>query len=100
MEQQKKRHTMREPNSKLFSVVDCLQMILSFAKPLEIWQRRLISSAWRKAVPAALSNVKSASIPNRDDDHFMHEPQDWKETSKIVDLCPNVTSLFGANFWV
>ena len=95
------RHTMCEPNSKkLLSIVDCLQMILSFAEPLEIWQRRLISSAWYEAVPTALVNVKVASIPNRDEDYIAHVPQEWTETCRILDLCPNLTSLSEARIWV
>ena len=81
----KRQETMREPNSMandLYS--DCLQNILSFEKPLEIWGHRLVSSTWHEAVPVALFHVHSASVTD-DNDVDIHRI--------IVNLCPNLTSV-------
>ena len=77
----KRQKTTHEP--KLYS--DCLQKILSFGKPMEIWDHRLISSDWHKAVPVALLQVHSAYVTD-DNGVAIHEI--------IANLCPNLTSVF------
>lgn len=72
---------MREPKatftSKLYS--DCLQKILSFGEASQVWNHRLVSLDWYGVVPAALFQMRSATISYSD--RF------------IVILCPNLTTV-------
>ena len=86
----KRYETMREPKSTLANelYLDCLQKVLSFGKPLDIWRNRLVSSAWHQAVPVALLQVHSASIYDNDE-HDIHRI--------IANICPNLSLVSDVN---
>ena len=75
-------------NQSVYMPVDCLQNLLSFEMPLEIWTHRLVSSDWHRAVPVALAGVTHATFENRESDYVR----------RIVDLCPGLKIADGRFF--
>ena len=63
--------------------IDCLTVVLSFSRPLEIWHSRLTCSFWRKAVPSALK--KFTDIKSKD-----YKYEEGRFITRIVELCPNI----------
>lgn len=64
---------------------DCLQKVLSFGTPPEVWGHRLTSSAWRRAARAALFRVDAAAI-TADDGKDIHR--------SVANICPNLTCVY------
>ena len=61
--------------------IDCLQHMLSFIdEPVTIWEHRLISRAWRRAVLISLKQFKN----------FYPDRFERGSLRYIVDLCPNL----------
>ena len=68
--------------------IDCLQHTLSFIdEPVTIWEQRLISRAWRRAVLISLKQFKE----------FCRDRFKLGSVRQIVDLCPNLKEVGDAD---
>ena len=74
---------------------DCLQTILSFVAPLEMWNQRFTARIWRTTVPVALRQITHL-LPLPDTYRASCGCQQRKcRTERILELCPNIESIDG-----
>ena len=75
---------------------DCLQNVLSFESPLEMWTHRETSPAWHDAATIALRQVLHVEWCGRDDCACADSHCDIR---LLIDICPNVETLGDSNWW-